>query len=76
MHVAEQPSLQFISCYGIFFSLCSRINFFLALVEVYVYSFILLKTEAFDRAPCEYGLGNTILIENFETRIIHIVPEV
>jgi len=53
-----------------------RSNFFLVLVEVYVYSFILLKTETFDRAPGEYRLGNRIVVENWETRIIHIVPVV
>ena len=41
-----------------------------------MYSFILLKTESFDRAPCVYRLGNSILVENWETRIIHIVPVV
>jgi hypothetical protein len=52
-----------------------RSNFFLTLVEVYVYSFI-LKTETFDRAPGEYRLGNRILVENWETRIVHTVPVV
>jgi hypothetical protein len=53
-----------------------RSNFFLAPVEVYVYSFILLKTETFDRPPGEYRLGNRILVENWETRIMCIVPVV
>jgi hypothetical protein len=29
-----------------------------------------------DRAPGEYRLGNRILVENWETRIIQIVPVV
>lgn len=45
-------------------------NLFLALVEVYVYSYILLKTETFDKAPGEYRSGNRIIVENWETRII------
>lgn len=53
-----------------------RNHFFLALVEFYVHSFSLLKTETFDRAPGEYRVGNRILVENWETRIIHIVPVV
>jgi hypothetical protein len=59
-----------------FFKCPVRSNVFLALVEVYVYSFILLQTETFDRALGGYRLGNRMLVENWETRIIHIVPVV